>query len=282
MSTAIVVDDGQLDGGQRQTEKATMKPALTPSHPRIDLKSFSPLSRVGKKLAQMDKDGDGSLDVQELESAVESLLNATRDRRLLIVMLTGTFVVVCLLISVIAGCTYSIVQAAKDTQMSSNGVMLDKATGNPVGVSTGYISPDFSCTTLLRMPDDELMAVRELMVPGPNGGFRLELPAIFFASTPTSNITSSRVVILTTLLGTLVCDSRAPDEFQVIEASSDASIIASLPLRPVLLGNGLANMMEAIGVLAPTPATGRRRLHGLFTMNFFSLQVFQGALNRRY
>jgi hypothetical protein len=99
-------------------------------------KSLVPALRA--RIAAADADGDGSLSPDEVLDVLRSELALASERRVLRRVAAALAVGLVLAVAAIAGLTYGVVAASKDTA-SSGGALVDKASGAPLatGVATG-------------------------------------------------------------------------------------------------------------------------------------------------
>ena len=116
-------------------------------------KSLAPALRA--RIAAADADGNGSLSPDEVLDVLRSEVALASERRVLRRVAVVLAVGLVLAIAAIAGLTYGVVAASKDTA-SSGGALVDKASGAPLatGVATGW--QDLS--TLWQGADDAAMA----------------------------------------------------------------------------------------------------------------------------
>jgi hypothetical protein len=100
-------------------------------------KSLTPALRA--RIADADADADGSLSPDEVLDVLRSELPLALERHMLRRAAAALAVGLVLAIAAIAGLTYGVVAASKDTA-SSGGALVDKASGAPLatGAATGW------------------------------------------------------------------------------------------------------------------------------------------------
>lgn len=105
---------------------------------RVNLKSSVTMARgeraanLEKVLKDLDKNGDGQIDKDELLSAVETMLETERQRRMLLYISVALVTCMALLIGALTGMTYGIVRLAQETRIEGGQIAVAKDTGLPV------------------------------------------------------------------------------------------------------------------------------------------------------
>ncbi|KXZ43625.1 hypothetical protein GPECTOR_85g355 [Gonium pectorale] len=81
--------------------------------------------RLLQMLEELDRDGSGTIDVAELLSLLEGVMNSRRERKYMCVAIIGMFVFGLILIGTIIGLTYAMLYSLKDTEVKG-GIMYVK------------------------------------------------------------------------------------------------------------------------------------------------------------
>ncbi len=134
--------------GVRGTARRALRPAppAPPAPPPA-----APLTRPLRPHPSLqDTDGNGELDISELAGAVEQLVRAEKDRRLLKWVAAIVGAVALLTVAASAGLTFAVVALSKDVNVSGDGAMVSAATGAPLqtganvrpGVVSALLNPE--------------------------------------------------------------------------------------------------------------------------------------------
>ena len=132
-------------------------------------KSLTP--EVRARIAAADVDGDGSLSVEELVMVMQSEVALASERRVLRRVAVVLAVGLVLAIAAVAGLTYGVVAASKDTA-SSGGALVDKASGAPLATGAARGVQELSGLWLADA-DTSLAGLTEFITTGADGVQRM-------------------------------------------------------------------------------------------------------------
>ncbi|KXZ48976.1 hypothetical protein GPECTOR_24g266 [Gonium pectorale] len=96
-------------------------------------------SATAGQVKEIDRDGSGTIDVNELLNLVEGVVKGRRERRYMWFVIVSLIVLGAILIGTIIGLTYAVVSALKDTELTGN-VMVVKDTNEVVRTGSAEFS----------------------------------------------------------------------------------------------------------------------------------------------
>jgi len=151
----------QIDNKSVMKNSSSMK-----IHANIeDGKAIDPrLERYATRLRQLDKDGNGEIDLQEVCDAIDQMVDQEKQTRLMKKLSIMFGILTLLSIAAIVGLTYAVVSLSKDVQ-DNNNVLVSKDSGLPMSTSQYQAAASFA--ELLANPSaSSLSKVHTLVTPG--------------------------------------------------------------------------------------------------------------------
>lgn len=162
---------------------------VTPSRLEREFSENPKYKRYEAQLKSIDKNGDGVIDISELCQLIDELATVEKQRHLLkwAVIITGIFAL--LTIAAVVGSVYAVVVLTKDTNVSSQGIMMTKdSVATPV--ITGQMIALDSLDNLYTKSLDDMANISFLKIPSADGGSIVHVAEIKLVANTSATITT--------------------------------------------------------------------------------------------